>query len=192
MVFCRPVHPNEQPHVIYVFGPSSPLFEELYLSDLQSSYPYIHKENSDVVVLSQVPLDHIHIENFGAQNYVIETAFDSHPYCFYNGHLPSLSSSQAETLQSYLIATTPYLKMQMQGDLSLLVKNIPEYTLELCVKGSYGGEATADSKGNKEVKADATVQSDDGKKSGSIEVKGKQDSEGNKEASVTVSARKNF
>jgi hypothetical protein len=135
-------------------------------------------------------LDHFQIYKIDEQNFVVETASDNLAETLYWGHLPHLSLCEIETLKSYLSALNPYLLKKMKGDLAL-ESSLNAQLIEFCNKKDYGIQGKADSDGNKSVKADYKIKSDDDKFSFKAEVSAQENNKGEKKGEVVLEFRAN-
>lgn len=182
----------ENPTFLYMSTTDLHKFEDFYQNKLLELFPYTYVDNSkkDLAILSKIKLDHLEIYKIDEDNYIIETASDALSQTTFWGHLPHLNYNQIETLKSYLIATNPYLLKRMAGDLTL-ENRFDITTLELCNKQDYGVQGKADTGGNKSIKADYQIKSDDDRFSFKTEVSAKENSKGEKKGEVVFEIRAN-
>ena len=174
--------------LIYFFNVDEDLS---YLSHFKKTHPYLYQAPSNMVILSQKTIDYCQVHDFGANHWVIETAFNDHSSCIYHGHLPHFSQDNLLTLSSFYQATNPYLKVQLSGDLVL-----PPYSTlspwQLCVKGDGGVSFEIDNKGKKSAEADVTFRDDNDRYSAKGSAQYEENDKGEKSASGKIELRGKF
>lgn len=183
---------EQDPDIICIFNNLIQVIEDGCENTFCNDFPFVFKNtNNTCVILSKYELSYIQCHDFGPNNTVIEMASNNIPEIIINAHLPNYSQNQLNTLKSYFIATNPYLNFHMIGDLAentYLAQNLG-YLIMPCTKKGLDLSVEGHKNGDKEVKVDAHVSSDDGSKKLELEAKYSQNNKGESDASAKASLK---
>lgn len=182
---------KQDPDIICIFNNEFLFSNDVYHEIFGAQFCHIFQDLDHLfVILSKYELSDVKFHDLGTHNTLVEIASEKIPHIIVNGHLPSYSNHEIDTLKSYLIATNPYLKFLISGDLAQnnMFEQNDQYLILPCKKREFEISVSGNTKGETEVKVDASLSSDDNSKTVHVEGKFSQNEKGetNAEAKATL------